>query len=112
MPRDIPPVEDVLNSIPDLLLRLREIALMVTHAAEAENLELVLERIARVSSELVHARYAALGIPDGFGGLRYFKVTGITPDEIRRIDHPPVGKGLLGVIMNEQETVRLEHMRA
>jgi len=97
--------------MPEILPRLREIASLVTHAAQAESIELVLERIARVSAELVHAHYGALGIPDGQGGLRYFKVTGITPEQIRQIDHPPVGKGLLGVIMNEEQALRLEHMR-
>jgi signal transduction histidine kinase len=111
MTSDTYPAEDVINNIPEILPRLREIASLVTHAAQAESIEIVLERIARVSAELVHAHYGALGIPDGQGGLRYFKVTGITPEQIRQIDHPPIGKGLLGVIMNEEETLRLEHMR-
>jgi signal transduction histidine kinase len=111
MTSDTYPPEDVTNNIPEILPRLREIASLVTHAAQAESIEIVLERIARVSAELVHAHYGALGIPDGQGGLRYFKVTGITPEQIRQIDHPPIGKGLLGVIMNEEETLRLEHMR-
>jgi signal transduction histidine kinase len=112
MPSDQYHVDEVLNSTPgELLLRLKEIATFVTHAAEAESLELVLERIAKVSAELVQARYAALGVPDGMGGLRFFKVTGLTPEQIREIDHPPVGRGLLGAIMNETEVIRLPHMR-
>jgi hypothetical protein len=109
MTSDTYPKEDVINNIPEILPRLREIASPVNHAAQAESIELVLERIARVSAEPVHARYGAPGIPDGQGGLRYFKVTGISPEEIRQFDHPPVGKGLLGVIMNEEETLRLAH---
>jgi signal transduction histidine kinase len=94
-----------------VLPRLKDIASMVTRAAEANDLETVLERIASVSGQLVGAKYAALGIPDGEGGLRYFKVWGITPEDKRKIGNLPHGHGLLGVIMNEREIVRLEHMR-
>jgi signal transduction histidine kinase len=72
--------------------------------------EQVLERIAQVSSDLVKARYSALGVPDGKGGLKYFKVAGLTPEQIRHIQHLPLGKGLLGVVMNERQPLRLERM--
>lgn len=90
------------------LAQLRQIAESVMYAAEGGTVEQVLERVAHVSRELVKARYAALGVPDGRGGLRYFKVSGITDEEIHRIPHLPVGRGLLGVIMREREVVRLE----
>lgn len=93
-----------------VLPHLREIVTAVTHAAEADTLEQVLERIAHVSRELVRARYAALGVPDGNGSLKYFKVSGLTPDEISRIDHLPTGRGLLGVILRERKVLRLERM--
>jgi signal transduction histidine kinase len=94
----------------NLLSRLNEIASAVMHAAEADTLEQVLERIAQVSRELVKARYAAMGIPDGRGGLTYFKVAGVTAEEISRIDHLPHGHGLLGAVMAERETLRVEHI--
>ncbi len=90
------------------LAQLRQIAEAVMYAAEGGTVEQVLERIAHVSRDLVKARYAALGVPDGRGGLRYFKVSGITDEEVQRIPHLPVGRGLLGVIMREREVVRLE----
>ncbi len=92
------------------LSRLNEIATGVMHAAEAHTLEQVLERIAHVTRDLIDARYAALGVPDGRGGLRYFKTDGMTPEEIRMLEHPPYGHGLLGAVMRERETVRLEHI--
>lgn len=110
MPSDKYPVPAVLNDMEGILARLRDIASLVTHAAEAETLEGVLERIANAARELVNAKYAALGAPDGRGGLEFFKVSGISPEQIRHIDHPPQGLGLLGVIMNERETVRLSHI--
>ena len=55
-------------------------------------------------------RYAALGVPDGKGGLRYFKVAGMTPEQIAQLDHLPVGKGLLGAVMTDRNNIRLENM--
>lgn len=87
------------------LSKLQEITLVVLHAASADNIEQALQRIAHATRELVRARYAALGIPDGEGGLTHFKVSGITPEEIRKIDHPPIGRGLLGAIMHERQPI-------
>lgn len=95
----------------NILGRLKEIASAVTQAAEAGSLEQVLENIAEVSRELVQARYAALGIPDGDGNLLYFKTAGITAEEAHQIGHLPRGTGLLGVIMRERKTLRLERMQ-
>ncbi len=94
-----------------ILNRLKDIATAVMHAAEAGTLEKVLERIAHVAGELVNARYTALGVPDDEGGLRYFKVAGITPQQMSRLDHLPAGHGLLGVIMHERKVVRLTRMQ-
>lgn len=94
-----------------ILNRLKDIASAVMGAAEAGSLEQVLQRIAHVSSELVNAHYAALGVPDGMGGLKYFKVAGMSPEQVSRINHLPFGHGLLGAIMQERKAVRLEDMQ-
>ncbi|MBN8617673.1 MAG: GAF domain-containing sensor histidine kinase [Anaerolineae bacterium] len=94
-----------------ILPQLREIASAVMYAAEAGKLEVVLERIAQVSQDLVNARFAALGVPDGRGGLRYFKTTGLTPEEHSRLTHLPRGNGLIGAIMQERKAIRLERMQ-
>jgi len=95
----------------NVLGHLKEIVSAVTTAAEAGTLEQVLENIAEVSRKLVQARYAALGVPDSDGNLRYFKTAGIAPEEAQKISHLPRGKGLLGVIMRERKTLRLERMQ-
>jgi signal transduction histidine kinase len=94
-----------------VLATLKDIAEAVIHAAESGTLRQVLQQIAYVAQQLVHSRYAALGIPGEQGTLKYFEVVGLTEDEIRQIAHPPVGRGLLGVIMHEREILRLEHIR-
>jgi signal transduction histidine kinase len=100
------------NDVPLILARLKAIATSVMHAAEAETLGEVLERIAEASRDLVKARYAALGIPDGKGGLQYFEFIGIDPALVPHIGHLPKGKGLIGAIMQEREPIRLENMQA
>jgi signal transduction histidine kinase len=94
----------------DLLITLRDISNSVSQAIESGTLEQVLENIASISRDLVGARYAALGLPDNKGSLRYFKVAGLSPEEARRMGHLPIGKGLLGAIMQEGEVLRLEDM--
>jgi len=94
-----------------ILSALKDIAEAVIHAAEAGTLKQVLQQIARVAQQLVNARYAALGIPGEHRTMLFFEVVGITEAEIRQIPHPPLGRGLLGVIMNEREILRLAHMR-
>ena len=94
-----------------VLATLKDIAEAVIHAAEAGTLKQVLQQIAYVAQQLVHSRYAALGIPGEHETMKYFEVVGMTEDEIHQIVHPPVGRGLLGVIMREREILRLEHMR-
>jgi signal transduction histidine kinase len=93
-----------------VLDRLKEIASAVLYATEGSDLEAVLERIAEVAKEMAATKYAALGIPNGAGGLRYFKTAGMTDEQIALIDHLPRGHGLIGSIMQERETLRLADM--
>ncbi|MFN8376310.1 MAG: GAF domain-containing sensor histidine kinase [Anaerolineae bacterium] len=94
-----------------ILSSLKDIAEMVASAASAGTVEDVLQQIANVAQKVLNVRYAALGIPDGKGSLKYFKTVGVTDEEIAMISHYPHGHGLLGVIMHERETVRLEHIK-
>jgi signal transduction histidine kinase len=98
------------NDVTFVLSSLKSITEAVMEAASAGSLEQVLQQIAEVSKQVVQVRYAALGVPDGQGGLKYFKTAGITDEDIKRIAHPPVGLGLLGVIMHERESLRLLHI--
>lgn len=97
-----------MNEVSD---KLKDIAAAVTQSAHAGGLEQVLDSIAKVSQELVNAKYSALGVPDGRGGLRFFKTVGIPADDMRQIGHLPHGEGLLGVIMEERTTLRIDRMQ-
>ncbi|HAE59932.1 MAG TPA: hypothetical protein DCG54_10615 [Anaerolineae bacterium] len=76
------------------------------------SIESLLERIAAVACEQVDARYAALGVLDDDGKLKKFISVGMSGDEIRRIPHPPMGRGLLGALMNTDETLRVPEIQA
>lgn len=76
------------------------------------SLPVVLERIVNIARDLVGARYAALGVPKPGGGLDQFIVSGMSDDEIALVDHPPVGKGLLGLLMQpDARPIRLPDLR-
>jgi signal transduction histidine kinase len=93
-----------------ILKQLRHVAAMVMQAAEADTMEQLLQNIAHIARELIGARYAALGVPDHKGGLRYFQVSGMSNEQIRNIEHTPIGLGLLGKMMRDATPLRLDHM--
>jgi signal transduction histidine kinase len=91
------------------VLRERLIAL---HQASLElvkdvSLETLLERIATVACEQAEARYAAVGALDNEGKLDKFITVGMPDAEIKRIAHPPIGKGLIGELMDTREPLRV-----
>src|SRR5512145_1017734 len=95
--------------------------LIALHKASLElvkdtSLDHLLERIAKVACEQADARYAALGVLDEDGKLVKFITVGMTDDEIKLIDHPPVGRGLIGELMNTEVPLRVpviqEHPRS
>jgi two-component system sensor histidine kinase DevS len=76
------------------------------------SLETLLERIASVACEQAQARYAALGVQGEDGKLKQFISVGMTQNEIRRIPHPPSGRGLLGALMSSETPIRLSEIQA
>lgn len=95
--------------------------LIALHKASLElvkdfSLDRLLERIAALACEQADARYAALGVLDENGKLVKFISVGMTDQEIKRIAHPPIGKGLIGELMDTEVPLRLpvlqEHPRS
>ncbi|WP_026208063.1 GAF domain-containing protein [Catelliglobosispora koreensis] len=56
--------------------------------------------------DLVDARYAALGVTRE-GVLTRFLHTGMDPHTVEAIGHLPEGKGVLGLLVNYPQTLRL-----
>jgi signal transduction histidine kinase len=88
----------------DALAALNQAALAV---AGNLSLDKTLHEIVEAARQLVGARYAALGVPDGSGRLARFIHVGMAPDVTASIDHLPHGLGLLGVILREGRTIRI-----
>jgi signal transduction histidine kinase len=89
-------------------------ALLRANQAIVQQLDLptVLRRIVDVAVELVGAQYGALGVVSPHGGLEQFITVGMTEEQIARMPHPPEGHGLLGAILDDPRSIRLEHMQS
>ncbi len=86
--------------------------LVALHQASLElvrdlSLDVVLDRIVRLAREQAGARYAALGVVDEEGNLVQFIPVGMTEEEVSRLDHPPVGLGLIGALARDRRTIRI-----
>ncbi|PWB80675.1 MAG: hypothetical protein C3F08_03855 [Candidatus Methylomirabilota bacterium] len=76
------------------------------------SLEEVLQRIVNMACKLMSAKYAALGVFDGKGGLSRFITAGIDERARQAIGPPPVGKGILSVLWREGRPLRLKNLTA
>jgi len=74
-------------------------------------LDQVLQHLAETAAKLVNARYAALGVPDGRGGLAQFLTFGMNDNQMGVMDHLPFGKGLLGALLTSPEIIRLDDLK-
>ncbi|WP_436535334.1 hypothetical protein [Actinoplanes sp. HUAS TT8] len=64
-------------------------------------LNALLQRLTVSARELVGARYAALGVLDGHGGLAEFIHSGMPDEVVAAIGPLPRGKGMLGALIDE-----------
>ena len=72
------------------------------------SLDALLQRLTETAASLTGARYAALGVIDMSGqGLERFVTTGVDDETHAAIGDLPRGRGLLGVLIREAETLRL-----
>jgi nitrate/nitrite-specific signal transduction histidine kinase len=73
-------------------------------------LETVLQKVVDQARQLLEARYGALAVVDSDGRIEQFLVSGIEPAVVASIPHPPRGEGLLGVVLNEGQRLRIGEM--
>jgi diguanylate cyclase (GGDEF)-like protein/PAS domain S-box-containing protein len=85
---------------------LRLLQLLSVPKTEDELLRQGIEALA----SLIGARYAALALLDDEGGMRQFVYTGIPPGVAARVGRLPEGKGLLGVVIQEHQPLRLDDL--
>jgi signal transduction histidine kinase len=78
---------------------LRAVSDAVLAVAAERSVDEVLQRLVDSAQELVAARYAALGIPDGSGGFRRFLVAGMSDELIAAMGPLPRTHGMLGAML-------------
>ena len=71
-------------------------------------LQLIVDRV----RELARAQYAALGIVDSSGAIAQFFTSGLSEEERTRIGALPRGRGLLGLILREARSIRVDDISA
>jgi signal transduction histidine kinase len=100
-----------IDEIMDSQERLRALLDAVVGIGSDLDLNSTLDRIVTAACELVGARYGALGVvgPDG-KRLARFITHGIGPDEIAAIGPYPEGHGILGLLIDHPEPLRLRDL--
>lgn len=73
-------------------------------------LQPVLRRLTASARELVGARYAAMGVLDGHGGLAEFIHVGMPADTVATIGLLPRGKGVPGALIDDPNPIRLDNV--
>src|SRR5437773_10000349 len=72
----------------------------------------VLQRLVDSARELVGARYAAIGVPDGDGGFAKFITSGVTDAQVTAIGPLPRTHGLLGAMLGSPRPSRVPNLHA
>jgi signal transduction histidine kinase len=86
------PVSPALKAVSDAVLAV----------ASRLSVDEVLQQLVNCARELVEARYAALGIPDGTGGFRRFLVAGMSDELIAAMGPLPRTHGMLGAMLETE----------
>ncbi len=92
---------------PTILRDLLEAVLVVGQGLDLDD---ALQRIVEVAVGVVDARYGALGVRGPDGGLSAFVYTGISAEQRAVMGHLPVGKGVLGVLMDDPHVLRIPEL--
>jgi signal transduction histidine kinase len=90
--------------------RLRALLDAVLSIGSDLELAAILDRIVAAACTLVDARYGALGVLDDTGGLADFRTVGLTEEERAALGEPPTGRGILGHIIDNPESLRLSDL--
>ena len=88
--------------------RLQQLGRAAQALAGELGLDVVLRQIVESAVEVTGARYAALGVIGEDQTLVRFVHTGLDEEMAREIGHLPTGKGVLGLLIREPRTIRLD----
>lgn len=93
-------------------LRRQNEELLALHSAGLDvtadlSLEIVLRKVVEQARRLVGAKYGAVSVTDKDNRIVSFITSGVSPEQRAAIGPPPVGHGLLGVVLREGQRLRL-----
>ena len=80
--------------------------------ARERSVDTVLQSIVHSARELVRARYAALGVPDGAGNFARFITSGMSEELIAAMGPLPRTHGMLGAMLDSAEPHRTDDITA
>jgi signal transduction histidine kinase len=99
------------SQVEDTSERLRALIEAGMALASELSLDALLQRLVELAAELTGARYAALGVTNPGGtALDRFITTGIDDDLRRTIGDLPQGRGILGLLIHDQQALRLHDL--
>ena len=93
-------------------LEWRNEELLALHSAGLDvaselSIDVVLKKVVDRARSLLRAKYGALSVIDDRGNIEAFITSGISDEERAAIGPPPVGHGVLGVVLHEGVGLRL-----
>src|SRR5690606_17478313 len=111
-------LRELLNEVQDRVEQIVEgrdrldglVEAMLTVTSDLE-LDVTLRTIVQTATELVDARYGALGVRGDGHELVEFIYDGIDDDAARLIGHLPEGRGVLGVLIDDPKPIRLDNIK-
>ena len=92
--------------------QMEQLLRVIVGLASDLDLDATLHRIVTAAIELTRAGYGALGVLGPDGTLVSFLHSGMEDATVGRIGHLPVGKGILGVLLDEPRPLRLDDLSA
>jgi signal transduction histidine kinase len=90
---------------------LRAMSDAVLAIAAERRVDPVLQKLADAARDLVHARYAAIGIPDGEGGFATFLTSGMSDAQYEALGRLPRTHGMLGAMLETPEPYRTANIQ-
>jgi GAF domain-containing protein len=91
------------------LEHLHQIAILV---AGSQDLDTALQTIVDSARELANAELAALGVPGKPGQpMDYFYVAGLSNSHSMPSMHPPIGRGILSLLLHDGKSIRMPNVR-
>ncbi|HYU26604.1 MAG TPA: GAF domain-containing protein, partial [Thermoanaerobaculia bacterium] len=75
-------------------------------------LDIVLKKVVEQARALVGAKYGALSVVGDDGLIKSFITSGISDEQRAAIGPPPVGHGVLGVVLREGQRLRLASIQS